>query len=181
MDNENGQRVFQEQPDVRSTSTAIVPSSHKEATSLARVVSGDLPPNRGLFWCMTCGFNQGETCKYPRGLTVEFDEDEMLAFGGDPYAYQGPCPVCDKMTLVDMVMMGGDHFSVRGQASANRKKEYGEAADVFFEKAQEKIGGMMSGAMTGSPAASAPQDGPSRDHLPDAADVDLSDMKPRNG
>lgn len=180
MADEN-EKTPQAQPDIRST--AIVPASHKEATRLARVVSGDLPPNRGLFWCMTCGFNEGGVSKYPRGLTIEFDDEELKALDGDPYSYQGPCPVCTSLTLVDMAMMGGDHFSIRGQASANRKKEYGEAADVFFEKAGEKLGAIMGGVMPGSTLndPSPPPSGPSRDHLPEADDVDISDLKPRKG
>jgi len=164
-------------------STAIVPASHKEATQLARVVSGELPPNRGLFWCMTCGFNDGGASKYPRGLTIEFDKEELEAMGGDPYGYQGPCPVCNSLTLVDMAMMGGGDFSIRGQASANRKKEYGEAADVFFEKAGEKLGAIMGGVILGSTLGdpSPTPSGPSRDHLPEADDIDLSGMKPREG
>jgi hypothetical protein len=170
-------------PDV-PTSTAIVPSTHREAVKLARVISGDLPRNRGLFWCMTCGLKEGEVCKYPRGLTLDFDDDEMAALDGDPYNHQGPCPICGSQTLVSMEMMGGSDFSIRGKASANRRKEYGEAADVFFEKAQEKIGGMFAGVVPGStlsdPNPSTPS-GPSRDDLPDAADVDLSELKPRKG
>lgn len=170
-------------PDV-PTSTAIVPSTHREAVKLARVISGDLPNNRGLFWCMTCGLKDGDVCKYPRGLTLDFDEDEMQALDGDPYNHQGPCPICGSQTLVSMDMMGGSDFSIRGKASANRRKEYGEAADVFFEKAQEKIGGMLAGVVPGSTLSDpnpAPAGGPSRDDLPDANDVDLSDLKPRRG
>jgi len=179
MDDEN-RKSPQAQPDIRST--AIVPASHKEAKTLARVVSGELPSNRGLYWCMTCGFNQGGVSKFPRGLTLDFDEDELAALDGDPYSHQGPCPVCNALTLVNMAMMSGSDFSIRGQASANRKKEYGEAADVFFEKAKENIGSMFTGVMPGSTLTDpSPTDGPSRDHLPEADDVDLSGMKPRKG
>jgi len=176
-DNEKSTQV---QPDIRST--AIVPTSHREAKSLARVVSGELPPNRGLFWCMTCGFNESGVSKFPRGLTLDFDDDEMMALEGDPYNHQGPCPVCSAQTLVDMAMMSGSDFSIRGQASANRKKEYGEAADVFIEKVKENVGSMFTGVVPGSTLTDpSPTDGPSRDHLPEADDVDLSGMKPRKG
>lgn len=170
-------------PDI-TRSTALVPVSHREAVNLARVISGDLPPNRGLFWCMTCGFEKDGASKFPKGLTLHFDEDELAALSGDPYSHQGPCPVCNAQTLVDYAMMSGDHFSIRGQASVNRKKEYGEAADVFFEKAGEKLGAIMGGVMPGSTLndpSPPPSSGPSRDHLPEADDVDLSDMKPRKG
>jgi hypothetical protein len=164
--------------------TAIVPASHKEAAQLARIVGGELPSNRGVFWCMTCGFSKdGESSKYPRGLTLDFDDDEMKALDGDPYSHQGPCPVCNKDTLVNYAMMGGEHFSVRGRASENRRKEYSEAADVFFEKARENIGSVLTGVVPGSALSdpSPPSSGPSRDNLPDAGDVDLSDLNARKG
>lgn len=175
-------------PDV-PTSTAIVPSTHREAVKLARVISGDLPNNRGLFWCMTCGLKDGDVCKYPRGLTLDFDEDEMQALDGDPYNHQGPCPICGSQTLVSMDMMGGSDFSIRGKASANRRKEYGEAADVFINKVQQRIGDVFVG---GGPVPGSTLDEPTgtgqktpvptgRENLPDASDVDLGDMKPRQG
>lgn len=168
--------------DIRST--AIVPASHKEATKLARIASGELPANRGLFWCMTCGFvDESGVSKYPKGLTLDFDQDELEALGGDPYAHSGPCPVCHKETLVDMVMMGGAEFSIRGQASKNRKQEYGEAADVFIGKLKDSVGSIMTGGVVPGSTFSEPNPtaGPSREHLPDADDVDVSKMKPREG
>lgn len=165
-------------------STAIVPVSHREATKLARVNSGELPSNRGLFWCMTCGFNdESGASKHPKGLTLDFDEEEMAALNGDPYNHSGPCPVCNKDTLVDMLMMGGEEFSIRAKAKETRKQEYSEAADIFLDKVQGKVGEMLGGVMPGSTLSdpTPTQDGPSRENLPDADDVNLDSMKPRKG
>lgn len=165
-------------PDVQST--ALAPLSSKEATALARAMGGDLPPNRGVFWCLTCGFKDANgKRKHERGLTMEFDEEEMLALEGDPYAYKGPCPVCHSNTLVDFASMGGSDFSIRGRAGENRQREYGQAADIFLDKVTDRIGGMMGGAVAASTDGASPQSTTTRDDLPDANDIDLGNLKPR--
>lgn len=167
-------------PDVRST--AIVPRSADEAKALARRISGDIPPNQGVFWCLTCGFRDGNVTKYPKGLTLDFDREELDALGGDPYGYNGPCPICNMMTLVGLHTIASDDFrTVHDRASANRKRDIIEATDVVLDKVQERVGGIFAGGLAGAAAAQSSGDRPpgQRDDLPDAGDVDLSGVKPR--
>lgn len=152
---------------------ALAISTPNEAKALVRRMSGDDMPDRCRFHCVMCGWNG----------TLHFDADEIAALG-DVRSYGGPCQGCNSMTLQPHDMIAGGAFkSIHEMASNSRKKEFGEAADVFIEKVQERVGTMFTGgAMPGSTLSDpAPSGGPSRDHLPEADDVDLSDMKPRKG
>lgn len=161
-------------PDVPKGS-ALAISTPDQARAIVRRMSGDEEPDRCRFHCVMCGWNG----------TLHFDADEIAALG-DVRSYGGPCQGCSSMTLQPYDTIAGGAFkSIHEMASNNRKKEYSEAADVFIDKVSGRVGDMFGGAMPGStlspdPGGPAPN-GPSRDHLPEADDVDLSGMKPRKG
>jgi len=163
---------------------AIVVSSPQQASALARRIAGGAPPDEATFWCMSCGFvdQQTDKVKYPRGLTYKFDEDEMLALGGDPYkwALHNACPVCDSMTLVPWDQLGDRSFTVLGAAKEERHREYKEQAEVQAEVFGKKIVQVMAGSvLDGAMKDPAEDDGePERDY-PDASEVDTSDLKAR--
>jgi hypothetical protein len=161
-------------PDV-PTGTALAVTSPHDARALVRRMSGDQMPDRCHFHCVMCGWSK----------TLNFDADEIAALGDNVRDYGGPCPGCGSMTLQPYDTIAGGAFkSVHEMATANKKKEYGEAADVFIEKVQGKVGEMFTGVMPGSTLGDPsppPSSGPSREHLPEADDVDLSNMKPRKG
>jgi hypothetical protein len=160
-------------PDVpRGSSLAV--RTPDEARALARRMAGEPEHDRCRFACVMCGWDK----------TLHFDEDECAALGGDIRSYGGPCQGCNSMTLQPWdTIEHGAFKSIHEMVSTNRKKEYGEAADVFIEKVKANVGNMMSGVVPGSTLDPdpAPSAGPSRDHLPDADGVDLSEMKPRKG
>jgi hypothetical protein len=156
---------------------AIVKTS-AGAQALARALAGELPPNKCQFHCVTCGFVDPSTGKAKRQyLTLEFDEDEIEALGGDVRSYSGSCPDCDHDTLVPFDMMMGSDFNIRGAAQANRRQEYEEQAQVFIDKAKEAVVGVMGG----SSLDQTPEERTGADDLPDAADVDVSGMTGRSG
>jgi len=157
------------------TGSALAISTPNDAKALVRRMSGDEQPDRCRFHCVMCGWNG----------TLHFDADEIAALGS-VRDYTGPCQTCNSQTLQPHdTIENGAFKSIHEMASNNRKKEYSEAADVFIDKVSGKVGDMFShgGPMPGSTMSepSAPPSGPSREHLPDAGDVDLTDMKPRKG
>jgi len=168
-----------DEPDIKPDVPMAIVRSFDDVRALARRQHGELPPNECRFHCMTCGEDK----------SLEFDEDEMLALKGDPTQYRGPCWKCGRMTLhpYDNIQNGAFR-SVNELARENKRREYGEAADVLFDKAKERIGDMFIGMAGGSAAqtdGAAPPEPPvapaQRDDLPNADDVDISGMKPRQG
>jgi hypothetical protein len=127
-----------------SSGTAIVKDAG-EARRLARRMAGQ-DEKRCLFNCVTCGWEK----------TLEFDDDEIVALGGSVRNYSGPCPGCNSMTLLPKDEMFGGEKNVMEMASEHRRAEYGEAADVFLDKAAQKLGEMMSGGAATVPAAESP-------------------------
>lgn len=160
-------------PDV-PTGTDIVISTPAEKKAFLARLSGELPPNECRYLCRNCGEDK----------TLRFDDDEMAALGSNLADYSGPCWKCGTMMLVPYdSIQNGSFKSVHEMASENKKREYGEAADVFLGKVQERIGDMIGGMPAATVAqtdgSKAPDGKTTRDNLPDAADVDLTDMKPR--
>lgn len=158
--------------------SALAISTPNEAKSLVKRMSGDETPDRCRFHCVMCGWNG----------TLHFEADEIAALG-NVREYTGPCQGCNSQTLQPHdTIEHGAFKSIHEIASKNRQKEYGEAADVFIDKVSGRVGDIFSGGgpIPGStmsePNVSPPApSGPPRDHLPDAGDVDLTNMKPRKG
>jgi hypothetical protein len=130
--------------DVPASGTAIVKDAN-EARRLARRMAGE-DEKRCLFNCVTCGWEK----------TLEFEDDEIGALGGSVRNYTGPCPGCQSMTLLPKDEMFGGEKNVMEMASEHRRAEYGEAADVFLDKAAQKLGDIMSGGAAPAPAAGSP-------------------------
>lgn len=164
-------------PDVPETGVAIV--KHDEARALARRIAGEEAPNECAFHCITCGWSK----------TLQFEDDEISALGGDITSYGGPCPKCGSMTLVPKAaLMGDDVGTVYQRAKANRREEFEEQADVFIEQVQKKVGDIMSGStLSQTPEEHVdpdnvhdPRPPHMRDDLPSADSVDIDDLKPRS-
>jgi hypothetical protein len=157
---------------------ALVVSTPAAAQALARRIAGGAPPNEATFWCMTCGFNG----KYPRGMTLQFDDDEMAGLGGDPYKWADhqPCPECDSMTLVPWDALGDKSFTIKGAAKESRQQEYREQAEVQAEVFGKKIAEVMVGSvLDGGMKDPTDQTDDERENYPDASEVDTSDLKAR--
>lgn len=152
-------------PDVVDNGSALA-LSHEDATALALKMAGEPPPDECRFHCIMCGWNK----------TLKFEEDEILALGGDITNYGGPCGGCSSMTLVPHnKLVGIDGSSILEQARANKMEDYQDAADVFVDRVKKEVATVMGG---GAPGASASAKDP-RDDLPDAADVDADAMEPK--
>lgn len=174
-------------PDVQS-SNAIVRTPEEARASLARI-SGK-PKDEEVYWCMGCGFvedqNNPRSCKYPSGLTLKFDPEEIEALGGDLSQYTGPCPVCKAQLLVPKNQISGQ--SISAEAHQHQVKQWHDQAqvqaEVFADVIGKKVvgsvfdGGMMDPDLGGSDEGDV--SGPGAD-LPDADEVDRSNMKPREG
>lgn len=142
------------------------------------------PKDEEVYWCMSCGFAEDpedpSRVRYPRGLTLKFDPDEIEALGGDLTNYNGPCPVCNCMTLVPMDRFSGQ--SIRQMAKENRTAEYKEQAKAFVDVVKDEITGGGSIFDNAPPDPTADDVPPGKtDDLPDADEVDDSDLKPRGG
>lgn len=150
-------------PDV-PTSGAIV-RTQNEARTLALKMAGKTPPNECHFVCPLCGWDK----------TLQFTADEIEALGGDITSYAGPCPGCDSMTLVPRSHLMGEEFTPAYQrAQENMRKQYEEQADVFLDKATDKVVEMMAGGtIPGRPSPQADTEPPPED--------DLSGLTPRKG
>lgn len=177
------QTVPEFQPDVPQTGVAIV--KHDDARALAKRMAGEEAPNECHFHCITCGWSK----------TLQFEEDEIVALGGDITNYGGPCPSeggCGSMTLVPRAsLMGDDVGTIYSKAKANRRKEYEEQAGVLVDKVKDEIANVMAGS-TLSPTLEEEHDpddvhdprsaaARTRDEgLPDADSIDPSTMKARD-
>lgn len=160
-------------PDVPK-STAIV-KTREDAVALARETTGRLPPNKCLFYCISCGWKG----------TLEFDEDEMAALGGDVKSYGGPCPgeACGTMTLVSEDKLLGDEFKpIREQARENRREDIRDAANIVVEVVKDEVGGIMSGStLDKAPEERLAEERPPGQHedLPETGEADLEGLKGR--
>lgn len=172
-------------PDVDARASAIVKSEDAAKQALARMTGK--PDNEETYWCMGCGFqtepDNPRKIAYPSGLTLQFEPDEIAALDGDLTNYTGPCPCCNCMTLVPKSKFGGE--TIVGTSRKQVEAEQRQAAKVFIDEAKQQIanGSIFSGSM--APAADAadaeaghPPEGYGGD-LPDAGDVNESDLKPR--
>jgi hypothetical protein len=134
---------------------------------------------------MGCGFSEDQNdpskVRFPKGITLKFEEDEIAALGGDLSQYTGPCPVCNFMTLVPLSQFTG--HTIDGMAMENRKGEYKEQAKAFVDVVKSEIAGgsLFDGGMQepSEPAPSGPRPPGQHDDLPDADDVDDAGLTPR--
>lgn len=154
------------------TGDDIVVRDREQAQALARR-QHEKPKDEQVYWCTVCGFSPDgniDSVKYPRGLTLKFTADEIALLDGDIDTYSGPCPVCKSETLVPMNQFFGTE-SAFAMDREQRRKEYGEQADVFIDRVKGELAG---GIFTGAGAAGSPDD-----DLPDAGSVDPTQLKPR--
>ncbi len=168
---DNGPKIYDDVP----TGSAIVKTTDR-AQALARKMAGELPPNECRFHCITCGWSK----------TLQFEEDEIEALGGDITGYGGPCPECSSMTLVPYArLMGGDIKTINERARETRREEFKEQADVFVDRIKEEVAAVTTGTIfDGAPKEPTAEETAggtttTRDEYPDADDVDTSDLRPR--
>lgn len=165
-------------PDV-PTGTAIV-RDQKEAAALAKKMGGETPPDECEFHCISCG----------KRVTLKFEQDEIEAMDGDITTYSGPCPSCSYMTLRPREHLLGPEFkSISQRQSEIKKQEYEQQADVFVDRVKQEVGGIFQGTAAHRPGeefGDEPENideeavpGQKKQDLPDADDVDLSDLKGR--
>ena len=147
--------------------TGIVIRNKEEARALARSLFGDTPPNRMRFVCVSCGWDK----------TLEFEDAEVAALGGDVSEYSGPCANCKTMRLVPhgSVLAG---TNIEEMAQKNFYKQVDEASDMVLDKVEQRITDLMGGGSAASaPRPKAPSGKPSVDDLPDEKDVQLGGKK----
>jgi hypothetical protein len=147
--------------------TGIVIRNKEEARALARSLFGDTPPNRMRFVCVSCGWDK----------TLEFEDAEVAALGGDVSEYSGPCANCKTMMLVPhgSVLAG---TNIEEMAQKNFYKQVDEASDMVLDKVEQRITDLMGGGSAASaPRPKAPSGKPSVDDLPDEKDVQLGGKK----
>jgi len=169
-------------PDVTGGS-ALVATDREAGAAIARMTGK--PRNEETYWCMGCGFvedqNNPTSVKYPKGVTLHFDEEEIEALGGDLSSYTGPCPVCKYMTLVPMSKFGGG--TIQGDAMEQKKKDWdGQARAIVDTVKNEIAGGSIFDGSMGAAADAADREAghaPPTDDLPDADAVNDEDLKPR--
>lgn len=164
------------------TGQALARTQEQTQHALQRVIDGKAP-NEEVFWCMSCGFaedaNDPSKVRYPKGLTLQFEPDEIAALDGDIRSYSGPCPCCNFMSLVPMDKFTGG--TIRERARENRDEEYKQQAKAFVDVVKDEIAGgsIFDGAMP----APTPEDVKGvpgqRDDLPDESEIDDGDLKPR--
>jgi hypothetical protein len=162
--------------------TALARTREQTQHALQRVIGGKAP-NEEVFWCMSCGFAEDpedpSKVRYPKGLTLQFEPDEIAALGNDIRSYSGPCPCCDFMSLVPMDKFTGG--TIQGMARENRDADHRAMAKTFVDVVKEEVvgGSLFSG---GPPDVTPEQAGGvpgQRPDLPDADDIDDADLKPR--
>jgi hypothetical protein len=129
------------------TSTAIV-TTGKEAKALARSLFGE-HPTRMRYVCIACGWDK----------TLEFEESEIAALGGDMAEYSGPCGACKCMTLVPhgSILAG---TNIEEMAGKNFTKQVEDASDIVLDKLESRVVNLMTG---GAGAAVAPTVAPAAD------------------
>jgi len=109
--------------------------------------------------CMSCGWDK----------TLQFDEAEMSALGGDLTSYTGPCATCGFQMLVPhgSILAG---TNIEEAAQQNFSKQIDTASDLVLDKVEKRVTDFMTGAVGGGGARS--KDAPvSRDDLPDESTV----------
>jgi hypothetical protein len=146
--------------------TSAIVTTRQEAKALARSMFGDDQPGRMRFICVACGWDK----------TLEFDEAEIAALGGDISEYSGPCGICDCQMLVPHgSILAGTNIAEAAQKSFY--KQVDDASDLVLDKVESRIADFMTGGGAkkpdaAAPAAAAPAGGPiTRDDLPDADTV----------
>jgi len=162
-------------PDVPTTG-AIVKTSG-DARALARRLAGEDPPNRCRFICVMCGWDQ----------TYEFTPDEIEALGNDvsEWSKLNHCPGCDGETVVPYNTLLNENFTPGSQrAKEARREEFQEAAEVLTDHLKKEVVGAMAGGsiFKPSPEETGTEDlgtGPPRDDLPEAGDIDDTDLTPK--
>lgn len=162
-----------------SPKSNLVVRDKDEASSLARKVGGQLPPDECRFHCITCGWDK----------TLKFDQDEIDSLGGDITQYSGPCPECGSMTLTPRDhLIGSDFKSIQDRAQANKRKDYEEQADVLVDRVKQEVGGIFGGTAAHKPGEEFGNEPEKKDEeqvpgrksdLPESDDVDMGDLKGR--
>jgi hypothetical protein len=140
-------------------STSLV-TTRQEAKALARSLFGDLPANKMRFICISCGWDK----------TLEFDEGEIAALGGDISEYSGPCGKCNCQTLTPhgSILAG---TNIEEAAQANFTKQIDNASDIVLDKIERRVTDFMVGGPSKKPEAPAPGAPITRDDLPDVNTV----------
>lgn len=135
---------------------AAIVRTAEESKSLARVLAGEAP-DRMRYWCNGCGFvdqtkldaDGRPSVLHPRGLTLQFEPDEIAAFDGDLSLYTGPCPVCNFQTLVPFDSpFAAEHRSIVGDARAEKRREFEDQADVIVSRVKSEVGGIFAGGVS---------------------------------
>jgi hypothetical protein len=144
--------------------TSAIVTTRQEAKALARSMFGDDQPGRMRFICVACGWDK----------TLEFDEAEIAALGGDISEYSGPCGSCNCQMLVPHgSILAGTNIAEAAQKSFY--KQVDDASDLVLDKVESRIADFMTGGGAKKPdaaPAAAPAGGPiTRDDLPDADTV----------
>src|SRR3989304_5503702 len=125
------------------TSSAIV-TTRQEAKALARSMFGDDQPGRMRFICVACGWDK----------TLEFDEAEIAALGGDISEYSGPCGSCNCQMLVPHgSILAGTNIAEAAQKSFY--KQVDDASDLVLDKVESRIADFMMGGGAKKPEAPA--------------------------
>lgn len=151
-----------EKPDVpaeKGSGVALARFGNNSA-ALARSIAGETVPDECRFHCMSCGADK----------TLKFEEDEISALGGDVRSYTGPCWSCDLMTLVPRDVLIGDVTSINERAD----QEYKKKIDVALDAVEQRVGKVLGGMVPKAPAVV-----DEHEDLPDAKNVNISDLKPR--
>lgn len=149
--------------------TALAPVTRQQTVALARNIAGDMPPNKCLFHCMSCGDSK----------TLEFEPDEMEALGDDVRSYGGPCWKCGYMTLVPKGELFSNQKSIDQMAREKRAMEYREQADVLVTRVKEEFIGAVGGMAPPPPEDPESAAPPGAENLPDADTVSVDDLKAR--
>ena len=143
---------------------ALTLRTKEEARALARSLFGDAPPNRMRFVCVGCGWDK----------TLEFDDAEIAALGGDVTEYSGPFGKCGTMMLVPhgSVLAG---TNIEEMAQKNFYKQVDEASDMVLDKVEQRIADLMGGGGVARPKTAPGK--PSIEDLPDEKDVQFGGKK----
>lgn len=141
------------------TSSAIV-STRQDAKALARSLFGDSQSNRMRYICIACGWDK----------TLEFEDDEIAALGGDIAEYSGPCGQCNCQTLVPhgSILAG---TNIEEAAQKNFHKQIDDASDLVLDKIEARVADFITGGPAKKPEAPVPGAPITRDDLPDVNTV----------